>query len=95
MMMQERERERNFNATRRENVGMITSEQRSSNTHRQKTNKQKRLHPVEPKTKTQTQRVVFKRGGVTDETGQDHGLGRVNDDDDLIPGALLCNKPSI
>ena len=48
----------------------------------ERTNKQKRLHPVEAKTKTQTQRVVSKRGGVTDETGQDHGLGRVDDDDD-------------
>ena len=42
---------------------------------------------MEAKTKTKTQRVVSKRGGVTDETGQDHGLGRVDDDDLIDRGA--------
>ena len=95
MMMQEREREKLQCNQERECWHDHFRAKVKQHAQAERTNKQKRLHPVEPKTKTQTQRVVFKRGGVTDETGQDHGLGRVNDDDDLIPGALLCNKPSI
>ena len=50
-----------------------TSEQ---HTQAERTKKQKRLHPLEAKTKTQTQRMVLKHEGVTDVTGRDRGLGR-------------------
>ena len=38
----------------------------------ERTNKQERLHPREAKKKTQTQRMVLKHGGVTDESGRDY-----------------------
>ena len=43
---------------------------KATRTSAERTNKQKRLHPFEAKTKTQTQRVVLKHGGVTDESGR-------------------------
>ena len=84
MMMQERERERETSMQPGERECWHDHFRPMVKQHAQaeRTNKQKRLHPVEAKTKTKTQRVVSKRGGVTDETGQDHGLGRVDDDDD-------------
>ena len=39
-------------------------------------NRKEMLHTLEAKTKTRTQSLGLKHGGVTDESGQDRGLGR-------------------
>ena len=49
----------------------VTSERHAQ---AERTNEQKRLHPFQAKTKTRTQSMVLKHGGVTDESGCGCGL---------------------